>query len=198
MKDKTLINEVRKRVSLLEIQYETTTKDLESARGFLAMLEREAVNAMQALGDRTHTDIVADTVVDILSHSQKMHRKHILEEVIERGVHIGNDGNQARQLAGLSSIMSKDTRLEPVEGKGGYWSLVTPVEHELSEGNSDADDTSQEFRSIMNSRLNEEGDELLTFDKREQASRTARFRRDENGGGVQLSPPRAMNRRKSP
>ena len=46
MHDKALITEVRKRVSILEIKYEVLIKDLEVARGFLAMLERESMDDM--------------------------------------------------------------------------------------------------------------------------------------------------------
>lgn len=198
MKDKALINEVRKRVSLLENKYETITKDLESARGFLAMLEREVVNAAQSHGDRTHTDIVADIVVDILSGKEKMHRTRILEAILERGVHIGNDDNPQKQLAGLSSILSKDTRLRPAKGKSGYWSLAKPLDHELSEDKSDSENSSQVFRHIVNSRASEEKDVLMECDEEKQTSRTAEFRRDRQNVGVQLRPPRAMNLRNSP
>ena len=177
MKDKMLIEEVRKRVSLLESKYETMKKDLESARGFLAMLEREAVNTAQSVGDRTHVDIVADIVVDILSHSQETHRSRILETVLERGVHIGNDDNPQRQLAGLSSIMSKDPRIKPTEGKGGYWSLAIPIDHEPSEGKSEADNSSQANRSLVEVRLaNEEKDVQLAPARRGLASHPS-FRR---------------------
>jgi len=198
MKDKVLITEVRKRVSLLESKYETLTKDLESARGFLAMLERELVNATQSFGDRTHTDIIADIVVDILSHHQDMHRSRILKSILDRGVHVGSDEDSQKQLAGLSSLLSKDTRFISVNGKNGYWALAKPVENELSEGKSESDDNSQEFHSVVNTRLDAERDDLLAFDKRERASRTAEFRRDEQNDLVQLRPPRAMKRRNPP
>lgn len=156
MKDKTLINEVRKRLSQLESRYETIAKDLESTRGFLAMLEREAVNAAQSVGDRTHADIVADIVVEILSHSQAMHRGHILKAVLERGVHIGNDDSPQRQLAALSSIMSKDTRIEPLKGRSGFWSLVSPVDYEPPEDLMEAIDSTQEFHTLARMRSGED------------------------------------------
>lgn len=148
MKSRALVNEVRKRVSELESKYETIAKDLEIARGFLAMVERESENGVRTPESRTHTDIVGDTVMEILSHHPVMHRKRILGDVLERGVHIGFDQNPQKQLAGLSSILSRDPRFKPAEGKNGYWRLATPSVPELSESNSDSDDTSKVSRPV--------------------------------------------------
>ena len=39
-----------------------------------------------------------------------MHRTDILNELLKRGVHVGNDQDSRKQLASLSSIMSSDPR----------------------------------------------------------------------------------------
>ena len=107
MKDKAFINEFRKRVSVLESKYEALERDLNAARIVLAMLERDSVNSSQSTGNLSHADIVADIIVDILSFHKEMHRARILETVLSRGIHIGYDDNQQKQLAGLSTLLSK-------------------------------------------------------------------------------------------
>ena len=137
MKDEMLVNEVRKKVAMLESKHETVTKDLDAARGFLAMLERESVNAAHSTGKQTHSDLVAESIVDALSRHGVMHRKDILNDLMDRGVHVGYDHNRQKQLAGLSSILSKDARFKSVTGKNGYWSLTTFIDHEIVEPKHD-------------------------------------------------------------
>ena len=88
MHDKALITEVRKRVSILEIKYEVLIKDLEVARGFLAMLERESMDDIVQQGPRTHAEIVGSAIADMLSRRPWMHRTDILNELLKRGVHV--------------------------------------------------------------------------------------------------------------
>ena len=149
MKSNELINEVRRRVSTLESKHKEIERDLNSARGFLALLERESVNRPQSPRNPTHADQVGDIISDILSHHSEMHRKQILKIVLERGVHVGNDDNPQKQLAGLSSILSRDTRFNPVEGRNGYWSLATPGDHGLLGLTRVADPTSLMFRNNL-------------------------------------------------
>ena len=104
MSNKTFINEVRQRVSMLESKYEAIARDLESARGFLAILERETVAIPRSQRHPTHADLVGDAIFDILSQHTDMHRMDVLQTILKRGVHIGYDGNPQKQLAGLSSI----------------------------------------------------------------------------------------------
>ncbi len=156
MKDGMFINEVRKKVSMLESKYETAARDLEAARDFLAMLERELVNGSHPPGDRNHVELVGDSIVDALSRHKVLHRKDILNDLMEKGVHIGYDHNQQKQLAGLSTILSKDARFKPVEGKNGSWSLMTFIDHELVEPNLDSEIISQTTYSIVGACPNEE------------------------------------------
>lgn len=121
MRDRTLINEVRKKVSALEGQYEMVAKDLESARGFLAMLERELVSDIDTREPRTQAESVGSAIVEILSGGKRLHRKEIRDALLRNDLYIGNYDNERKQLAALSSIMSSDPRFIPIDGK---WMLV--------------------------------------------------------------------------
>lgn len=164
MKNKELISEVRRMVSMLESRHDEVERDLNSARGFLAMLERESVNRPHSSRSPTHADQVGDIIYEILAQNSEMHRKQILEVVLGKGVHIGNDDNPQKQLAGLSSILSKDTRFSPVEGRNGFWSLATPIRHGLLGLTSEADRTSFTVRNYMPGRSATENDCLLIAD----------------------------------
>ena len=143
MHDKVLITEVRKRVSILEIKYEVLIKDLEVARGFLAMLERESMDDIVQQGPRTHAEIVGSAIADMLSRRPWMHRTDILNELLKRGVHVGNDQDSREQLASLSSIMSSDPRFAPVAGRLGCWKMPTLTDDIASESLGDSSDTPQ-------------------------------------------------------
>ena len=132
MKEGVLVNEVRKKVSTLESKYETVARDLEAARVFLAMLERDLANDTHPMGNRNHVEFVGDCVLDLLSLHKYMHRKDLLNHLMEEGIHIGYDHNRDKQLAGLSTILSKDARFKPVKGENGYWTLTTLTDSELS------------------------------------------------------------------
>ena len=140
MKDGVLVNEVRKKVSTLESKYETVARDLEAARVFLAMLERDLANDTHPTGNRNHVELVGDCVLDLLSLHKDMHRKDLLNHLMEKGIHIGYDHNRDKQLAGLSTILSKDARFKPVKEKNGYWTLTTLIDSELSMAKFPAND----------------------------------------------------------
>lgn len=140
MQKKTLINEVRRKVDLLESKYEVIVRDLEFSRGFLSMLERELTEDDISQGKSTHAEHVGTIVADVLSRNPDMHRKDILKAILNRGIHIGYDDNSQKQLAMLSSILSRDTRFKPVSGKNGYWSLKTNTSLELLESVNGTDD----------------------------------------------------------
>lgn len=124
MKDKAFINEFRKRVSELERRYEALDRDLNAARIVLAMLERDSINSSQSAGNSSHTDIVADSIFDLLSLHREMHRSDILKDLLSRGIHVGYDDDQQKLLSGLSTLLSKDSRFTPVKGKNGIWTLT--------------------------------------------------------------------------
>ena len=121
MHKNALVAEVRKRLTILEIKYEVMGKDLESTRGFLAMLERESVDDTVHQEPRTHAEIVGSAIADMLSRHPWMHRRDILSELLERGIHVGNEHEPRKQLAGLSSILSSDPRFTPVAARLGCW-----------------------------------------------------------------------------
>ncbi len=127
-------------ISALENKREIIEKELDAARVVLAMVEREATNGTNSLGDRTYTNVVGDSIRDVLSVYPELHRKDILKALLERNVHIGNEGNSEKQLSGLSAVLSRDSRFKPVEGRAGYWTLATTKDHDTPEPNEDADD----------------------------------------------------------
>ena len=124
MKDHVFIGELRKRVSVLEDRYEALERDLKAARITLAMFERESVNNSQAAGHFSQAEIIADIVIDALSHQREMHRANILEAVVSKGVHVGYEDDEKKQLSAVSTLLSKDARFKPVKGRSGYWSLA--------------------------------------------------------------------------
>lgn len=124
MKDHVFLSEFRKRVSVLESTYEALERDLKAARVVLAMLERESVNNAQGAGNLTQAELIAEIAIDTLSQNGEMHRGDILDAVVSRGVHVGYDDDKKKQLSGLSTLLSKDARFNPVKGKSGYWSLA--------------------------------------------------------------------------
>ncbi len=140
MYSKTFGKELRKMISALENKREIIEKELEAAQIVLAMVERETTNGTNTLGDRTYTNVVGDSIRDVLSAYPELHRKDILKALLERNVHIGNEGNSEKQLSGLSAVLSRDIRFKPVEGRAGYWTLVTTKDHDAPEPNEDADD----------------------------------------------------------
>lgn len=125
MRDKAFINEVRKKVSQLEKRHKCTEKELESARIFLAMLEKDYMHA-ETVDDGTLAGSVAAVAIDVLAGKTDAHRKEILGAVLEKGIVLGNDNDQRRQLMSISSILSRDGRVKPTEGKNGHWSLAFP------------------------------------------------------------------------
>lgn len=188
MKDKTLIDEVRKKVAMLEGKHEMIANDLEAARGFLAMLERELANSLRTSTDQSHTDFIADIIVDLLSRSRNMHRTRILEAVLAKGVHIGNDGNRKRQLATLSSIMSKDVRFKPIDGKNGHWGLSTPSDDELPEDLESPEDLEFLGRFELqdaHKAPGESSDEQLNIGIQEGSIVTGRRQKNENEASSQ-------------
>ena len=121
MRDRTLINEVRKKVVALEGEYAIITKDLESARGFLDMLERELVNDISPKSPQSQAGLWGDAIAEILAGGKRLHRKDIRNALEETDLYIGNYDNERKQLAALSSVMSSDSRFVPIDGK---WMLV--------------------------------------------------------------------------
>ena len=121
MRDRTLINEVRKKVLILEEKYEMVAKDLESARRFLAMLEREAVHDIDSGEPRTQAEIVGNAIAEILSDGKRLHRKEIRDSILAFDIYLGNYKSERKQLAALSSIMSSDPRFVSADGK---WMLI--------------------------------------------------------------------------
>ena len=117
MRDRALINEVRKRVATLEGKYEMIAKDLESARGFLAMLEREFVNDIGPRVPQTQAEILGNAIAEILADGKRLHRKDIRDALMETEIYFGNYDNERKQLAALSSVMSSDPRFLPSDGK---------------------------------------------------------------------------------
>jgi len=149
MKDKAFMHEVRRRVAVLESQYETMGRDVKAARTFLAMLERQYINDSQNSGDRSHIELVGDFIADLLSHQPEMHRKDLLKGVLSKGVHIGNDDDPQKQLSTLSTILSKDTRFKPVEGRSGYWTFAKIIDLRMSAPEDDTSKTSQSPGHIL-------------------------------------------------
>ncbi len=158
MQDKALINEVRKRLTLLENEYEVLGKDLESTRGFLAMLERKSVNAAGTQKPGTHADIIGNIAADMLSRLPVIHRRELLDEVLARDVHVGSDGDSRKQMASLSSILSRDSRFTPIRERPGYWRLAIPID-EMEVESDDSGDTPPMLRQLdeVNSHRKETG-----------------------------------------
>lgn len=130
MNDRAFANEIRKRILILEKRHKAISEQLEAARNFLAMVERGFADAISPSARRPHADRVGDIVASILSEHPNMHRGTILEKALSKGIHIGHGDDPQRQLAALSSILSRDVRFEPTKGMAGYWSMVTPTGNE--------------------------------------------------------------------
>ena len=79
-----------------------------------------------------------------------MHRTDILNELLKRGVHVGNDQDSRKQLASLSSTMSSDPRFAPVAGRLGCWKLATLTDDIASESLGDSSDTPPMLRHLNN------------------------------------------------
>ena len=126
MRDRTIINEVRKIVLTLEGQYEMVAKDLEAAQRVLAMLERELVSDIDTREPRTQAEIVGSAIAEIMSGGRPLHRKEIRDALLANDLYIGNYDNERKQLAALSSILSSDPRFVPFDGK---WMLVGRTEN---------------------------------------------------------------------
>lgn len=122
MRNSDIRNEVQKRILMLKKQHEVIGKDLEVARGFLALLDREMHTDNIPRTSRTHAEIVEDAVLKMLSGGTSLHRKDILEGVLAQRIHIGNDGDYHRQLAMLSSILSRSSYFVPAGD--GHWKLA--------------------------------------------------------------------------
>ena len=124
MSDITLRVEVEKRIVVLEAQYEMIQKDLEVARNFLAILDRETFGVgIPIKKPSTHAEIVEEAVIDILAGVKSMHRQDILDGVLSKRIHIGNDHDNRKQLATLSSILSRSPHFIPTGN--GHWVLAT-------------------------------------------------------------------------
>ena len=148
MQDKVFINEVRKRVSLLENKYATIVKDLDSARGFLAMLERESLRSTDPAMPRTHAEIVGDAVADMLSRNEYLHRSEILQFLLDKGIYVGRTNDARKQLAGISSLLSRDQRFKPYkspDGQSGYWELASSNDATNAKHNDESDDSTPLF-----------------------------------------------------
>lgn len=129
MKDNVFVNEFRRRVAIMESRYEALGRGLEASRAALAMFEKDMVNNSQSERGNSHTDLIAEIIVDSLSTHKEMHRAEILTTITKQGVHVGNDDDRSKQLAGLSTLLSKDGRFTPVRDKSGYWALANVQGH---------------------------------------------------------------------
>ena len=135
MKDKALIYEVRKRLSVLEREHETMERDIESTRGFLAMLERNLANEMREGGYRTHAALVGDFVVDLLASYRFMHRRDLFERARIAGLFFGDEKDAEKQLASFSAMLSKESRVKSSGKMDGVWMLSsTDSVKQLSSG----------------------------------------------------------------
>ena len=143
MKDHIFVGEFRKRVSVLESQFEALKRDLDAARTALAMFERASAHNFQAAGNLTQAEIIADIAIDALSHNNEMHRGDILDTVVSKGVHVGYDDDRRKQLSGLSTLLSKDARFRPVTGRSGYWTLAR-TDKGWPDSSDDSDEVSWE------------------------------------------------------
>ena len=124
MKDHVFIGELRKRISVLEGKHEELGKELNAARTTLAMFERESASHFQSAGTFSQSEIIADIVINALFQKKEMHRADIRDAIVLKGIHIGYDNDKKKQLASVSTLLSKDARFKPVEGKSGYWTLA--------------------------------------------------------------------------
>lgn len=132
MRDKAFINEVRKKVAQLESKHKCTEKELESARAFLAMLEKDYL-LDDSPNDGTLHGSVVTTAIEVLAGKPDAHREEILGAVLEKGIVLGNDNDKRRQLMSVSSILSRDGRIKPTEGKNGHWSLAFSMDSQEDE-----------------------------------------------------------------
>lgn len=127
MRDIELRVEVEKHIAMLEGQHKEIERDIEVAREFLSILNKgiHTLSSSIAVPTRpsTQAEIVEDAVVDILAGVKSMHRHDILEGVLSKRIHIGNDHDNRKQLATLSSILSRSPHFIPTGN--GHWMLAT-------------------------------------------------------------------------
>ena len=132
MKTSLVIRELRRRALALDALYEQIANERNAMNVVITMLENEE-NGVTANSEPNHGDMVTDTIEQILTQEQPLHRSVILERVQGAGVHIGG----SMPLNSISSYLSTDPRFK-VAGRG-MWGLVErpirPTEYEVVDQN---------------------------------------------------------------